>query len=218
MSARAARTRWRLAAAGAALVAAYGAVVALHGAAPFSGPVARGLAERPWTLRVHAATGAVLLLAGALQLHAGLRSRRPRLHRALGRAYGLAALLAGASGMLLARHAYGGPAARLGFAVLGAGLLVATVGALAAARARRLADHRRWAVRSWALAFSAVTLRLELPLLVAAFGGAFRPAYVLVAWLCWVPNLMWAEWWLRRRAAPSTGAAPARMIGERTAA
>jgi hypothetical protein len=52
-------------------------------------------------------------------------------------------------------------------------------------------------VRSYALVCAAVTLRLELPLLSAAFGPML--GYQLVSWACWLPNVGWAEWWLRRR-------------------
>ena len=34
---------------------------------------------------------------------------------------------------------------------------------------------------------------------LAGSGGDFLAAYRLVAWLSWVPNLAWAEWWVRRR-------------------
>jgi hypothetical protein len=54
-------------------------------------------------------------------------------------------------------------------------------------------------LRSYALIFAAVTLRIELPLLIMAL-GEFTPAYQVVAWLSWVPNLLWAEWYVRRTA------------------
>ncbi len=73
-----------------------------------------------------------------------------------------------------------------------------TLAALQAALRRDLVAHRRWALRSFASAFAAVTLRLELPL-AAMLGVPFATAYPLVAWLCWVPNLLVAEWWLARR-------------------
>ena len=50
-----------------------------------------------------------------------------------------------------------------------------------------------------ALAFAAVTLRLYLPLAAVA-GFSFAEAYPLVAWLCWLPNLVIAERALRRSA------------------
>jgi hypothetical protein len=58
--------------------------------------------------------------------------------------------------------------------------------------------HREWMTRSYACIFGAVTLRLWMPLLMAANGGEFLPAYRWVAWLAWVPNLAFAEWTIRR--------------------
>jgi hypothetical protein len=52
-------------------------------------------------------------------------------------------------------------------------------------------------VRNFSLTFAAVTLRLWLPASVAA-GVPFDLAYTVVAWLCWVPNLVAAELLLAR--------------------
>lgn len=46
-------------------------------------------------------------------------------------------------------------------------------------------------VRNFSLAFAAVMLRLYVPAAVLA-GADF--AYAIIAWLCWVPNLVIAEW------------------------
>ena len=54
-------------------------------------------------------------------------------------------------------------------------------------------------VRNYALTLAAVTLRNELPLLLVA-RMQFSHAYVIVSWLCSVPNLLVAEWLLRRQA------------------
>ncbi len=64
------------------------------------------------------------------------------------------------------------------------------------ARMRRFQIHREWMVRSFALALAAVTLRVELPLLLLAH-NSFHAAYITVSWLCWIPNLILAECWLR---------------------
>jgi hypothetical protein len=47
-------------------------------------------------------------------------------------------------------------------------------------------------VRNFALTFAAVTLRFYLPGSVAA-GIAFELAYPVIAWLCWLPNIVIAE-------------------------
>ena len=48
--------------------------------------------------------------------------------------------------------------------------------------------HQKLMIYSYAVCFSAVTLRIWLPILGNIFGG-FLPAYRIVAWLSWIPNL-----------------------------
>ena len=57
--------------------------------------------------------------------------------------------------------------------------------------------HREWMMRSYALTLAAVTLRIYVPLTQIA-GLPFEDAYRAIAWLCWVPNLLLAEWLIRR--------------------
>jgi hypothetical protein len=61
-------------------------------------------------------------------------------------------------------------------------------------------------VRAFALTYAAVTLRLWLGLLIGAQAAAGLPAevafdraYAIVPFLSWVPNLLVAELYLRRR-------------------
>ena len=65
--------------------------------------------------------------------------------------------------------------------------------------AGRIAEHQRWMVRSYALTFAAVTLRLEMPFFFILGGMDYAEVSNYVAWLCWVPNLIIAELYLRRR-------------------
>lgn len=41
-------------------------------------------------------------------------------------------------------------------------------------------------------------LRWSGPILTIAYHGQFVPAYQLTAWLCWVPNVLFVEWIIRR--------------------
>ncbi len=92
-------------------------------------------------------------------------------------------------------------------AFLSLGWLYTGLHAYLAIRARVVASHRRWMVRNFSLAFGAVTLRLWLPASVAS-GIPFETAYPVIAWLCWVPNLLVAEWAFNKAPPPSnsTGA------------
>ena len=58
---------------------------------------------------------------------------------------------------------------------------------------RRGSPWHRWVGRgSAALAFAAVTLRIELPL-ASALGIGWDVAYPAIAWLCWIPNPLVAQ-------------------------
>lgn len=146
-------------------------------------------------LYVHVFASAVALALGPFQFFSALRSARPGLHRWLGRLYlGVGVLVGGLAGLYMAFHAYGGVPGRLGFACLALAWLFTGWRAYLAVRAGKLAAHRRWMVRNFALTFAAVTLRLWLPGSMVA-GVPFDLAYPLVAWFCWVPNLVVAELW-----------------------
>ncbi|MGA8048566.1 MAG: DUF2306 domain-containing protein, partial [Burkholderiales bacterium] len=117
----------------------------------------------------HVFASAVALALGPFQFSARLRAARLGLHRWLGRLYlGVGVLVGGAAGLFMAFHAFGGLAARLGFACLALAWLYTGLRAYQAIRARDLVSHRRWMVRNFALTFAAVTLRLWLPASVVA--------------------------------------------------
>jgi uncharacterized membrane protein len=153
----------------------------------------------PVLIFCHVAGGITALLIGPWQFRSGLRARRPRLHRMLGRIYlaGIAIGVMGGAG--LAPLAHGGWIARAGFACLAAAWVVTSAAALLAIRSGRVESHRRWMVRSYACTFGAVTLRLWLPILQFGVGLSFTDAYRTVAWISWVPNLLLVEYALRRR-------------------
>lgn len=155
---------------------------------------------RPAALITHIFSASIAMAILPFQAWAGLRIRRRSLHRWLGRVYVLACVVGGISGIALA---IGGVSlsANSGFALLGALWAGSTLAGLFAARAGKIADHRRWMIRSGALTFAAVTLRLYMPF---GFIAGYEQAEIfkVVAWACWVPNLLIAELlWNRKMAA-----------------
>lgn len=191
-------------------IAAYGARYVVVGRGAWPPSLAASFAARPTAIFLHALGGSLVLVAGLLQATRAVR-RRPRVHRGVGWAYAGAAALAGGSGVYLAAHSGGGPVAHAGFGLLGIGVLAATATAVRLATRGDVAGHGAWAVRSYALVLSAVTLRVELPLLGMALGPVL--AYQAVSWLCWVPNAAAAEWWIRRRRRALTRVAAGRRRG-----
>ncbi|RXK55329.1 DUF2306 domain-containing protein [Oleiharenicola lentus] len=155
-------------------------------------------AAHPGRIVAHVAFSALALAVGPLQFFPALRARR-RLHRGLGYLYFLGVMGGGIAGFCTAFIAYGGLVARVGFGMLALVWLWTALAAIHAARRRDFEAHERWALRSFALTFAAVTLRLYMPLFFAA-GIAFEDFYPVQAWLCWVPNLILLEWMLLGRA------------------
>ncbi len=141
-------------------------------------------------MRVHGVVG------GVFAFRRDLLVRKTHVHRALGMAYCAMILLSGLAGLAMALFSSGGLPAHAGFTLLALIWLSTTMLGLRAIKRRDVACHRRWMVRSYAACYAAVTLRVELPLYVVAF-GSFETAYQLVSWTCWVFNLVFAEWWLR---------------------
>lgn len=142
--------------------------------------------------------GMALLLA-PLQLSGWLRQRWPSVHRTIGWLYVAVVLIGGLAGLALAPRAQGGWPTGTGFALLGLCWLISTVIAVRFAVLRKFELHRRWMLRSVALTFSAVTLRLYLGFGLGVLRLDFAIVYLAAAWLCWTLNLLAIELYLWRQ-------------------
>ena len=154
-------------------------------------------AEVPLFAAFHVIGGGTILIIGGFQFIAAIRARRIAVHRWMGRAYLSGVLIGGIGGLVLAFGAAGGPVARIGFGLLAIVWLTSGTLAYRAVRSGDLGRHRLWVTRNYALAFAAVMLRIQLPILQGGFGLDFESSYAIVAWLSWVPNLILVDWWLR---------------------
>lgn len=161
--------------------------------------------DRPLALYGHILFAPVALALLPLQFSARLRARRPGLHRWLGRLYAVSILIAGIAGLILGFTTAQGPVAASGLMALAAAWLGATALAVWHVLNRRIARHRAWMIRSAALTLAAVTLRICLP--VGALTAGLETSYPVICWLCWVPNLLAAEWLLMREKAGRRAAA-----------
>jgi len=149
-------------------------------------------------LRLHIAGGIGALLAGPWQFSERLRSRAINLHRWLGRFYLLEVALGSIAGFAMATVSEEGLPTHLGFAALAVLWFFTGLQAYRKVRAGNISAHRQWMIRNFALTFAAVTLRNWMPLMLFVLHWPFRPTYIIVSWLCWVPNLLVAEWLVRR--------------------
>ena len=146
----------------------------------------------------HIFLGGIALLSGFSQFFKKLRVKNLRLHRNLGRIYILAVLFSGLAAFGISFFATGGFISALGFGFLAVLWLFTTYRAYVAIKQKQIQEHQLWMIRSYALCFAAVTLRIYLPLFIGVFKMEFLPAYKVIAWLCWVPNILIAEFLIVR--------------------
>lgn len=176
-------------------VGAYGFFHVVTGFAHVPAEVSSNGFFSPAGLQLHIAASAVALTLGPFQFLRTIRAKLPALHRWSGRLYVAACVCGGLAGGAIAMFSSSGVIAGLGFLALAILWLTFTSLALRAALRRDFRAHERWMIRSFALTFAAVTLRIYLPIGIN-LAGEFVLPYTIIAWISWVPNLLIAEAWL----------------------
>jgi len=158
------------------------------------------LASIVWNIGfyTHITFGGLALLVGWVQFSKKFRNVNLKRHRLIGKVYVIAVVVSGLTGLYIAFYATGGMVAKLGFGSLAMVWLYTTVRAYQTIKKGDIKKHEIFMIYSYAACFAAVTLRIWLPLLIIGFGD-FIPAYRIVAWLCWVPNMVFAFFLVRKK-------------------
>ena len=178
-------------------VAGYGAVAAflsLDGSLP---SMTHHFPNRTTAAAMHFGIGGLALILGPWQFLPALRQKLPAVHRWTGRVYILACLTSGAAALVLAQQTITGLNSQIGFVLLATLWLITTLIGWKRARDRDFRTHRQWMIRSYALTLAAVTLRFYLPA-SQILEFPFEIAYPIISYACWVPNILIAEWMIRR--------------------
>lgn len=137
----------------------------------------------------HIIFGGIALLIGWSQFSSKLRIGKSKLHKQVGKMYVILVLLSSITGIFIGFYATGGFKASLGFICLGVIWFYTTLKAYLYIKNKDIEQHQKMMIYSYAACFAAVTLRIWLPILILIYKD-FEKAYIVVAWLCWVPNLI----------------------------
>ncbi len=137
----------------------------------------------------HIILGGLALLIGWTQFSNKWRILYTKWHRNVGKLYVAAALVSAVAGFGIAFFATGGWSAAFGFICLACIWFVTTLRAFLFIRVGNINAHQKMMIWSYAACFAAVMLRIWLPILIVLFND-FNAAYRVVAWLCWVPNML----------------------------
>lgn len=138
---------------------------------------------------IHVFSGALAILLSLVQI---VRKKGDRIHRYCGRGFFFSFGICSIAGILISTRSFAGPIAATGFFLLGVSSIVSLVVLLIEVKRKRFASHGRWSLRAVALAFSAVSLRLEMALL-SQFLDSMREVLQIAAWSCWLGNILLLE-------------------------
>jgi hypothetical protein len=133
-------------------------------------------------------------LAGFTQFNSKLLKNYPVIHKTIGKLYVFAVLfLAAPSGFFIGLFANGGFYSKVSFLTLSLLWFYFTLKGFLMVKSKIINLHKKFMLRSFALAFSAITLRLWKVILVYLFQPSPMDLYQIVSWLGWIPNLLLIE-------------------------
>ena len=142
----------------------------------------------------HVYTSIFLMVFGAIQFSNYIQEMYIELHRISGRFYvGILLLLSGPSGLVMSYYANGGLLAQVSFLLLSTFWILFTFLSFYFILKKQIIKHQKFAIRSFALTLSAISLRLFKYLLVFFFEPLPMDAYRIAAWSGWTFNLLVAE-------------------------
>jgi len=182
---------------------------------PGAGDMDSGFEKHPVLTMIHIIPGLLFILLGPLQFVRRLRTRYPRVHRWMGRVFVFSSLIIGVSALAMsAQMSIGGRIETAATTFFGIVFLFDLTKAFLAIRQRRVAEHRRWMIRTFAIGLAVTTIR---PIVGIFFATSrlthltphdfFGPAF----WIGFLLHWSAAELWIRYTG-PSLPVTPPRLV------
>ncbi len=149
---------------------------------------------------IHVFTSILTLLAGFTQFSSYILKEHKNLHRIMGRVYVFSILFINfPAGMIMAFYANGLLPTRIAFIILDSLWFWFTLRAFLEIKKGNIKAHKQFMMRSYALTFSAITLRTWKIVLSSLFVLSPLALYQIEAWMGFVPNLFLVEWLIRKK-------------------
>ena len=159
-----------------------------------------GFARHPLLTMVHIIPGLLFMLLGPLQFVSSLRSRRPELHRWTGRVVLVSGMIIGSTALVMSpQMAIGGANETSATMLFAAVFLFALVKTFLHIRRGKVALHREWMIRAFAIGLAVATIR---PIVGAFFATRIfthltpRDFFGTAFWLGFTMHLIAAEIWI----------------------
>jgi uncharacterized membrane protein len=151
-----------------------------------------------WSFYFHITCSLIVLALGIFQFNSYLRNRFISFHKIVGKIYVFLVLfICAPSGFIMGIYANGGMLTRLSFSCVSMFWWVFTFMLYSNIIKGRITQHKEFAIRSYALTLSALTLRLYVLIAPHFIHLSAKDMYALVSILSWLPNIIIAEFWIR---------------------
>jgi uncharacterized membrane protein len=144
-------------------------------------------------LLAHVLTALPCLIFGPWLFLPRFRVRHMKIHRVMGMCYVIGVLTSSIIGFLLGSINQYGVAAKFGFMTLAVFWFTTTALGYWTIRQSNWIAHRRWMIRSYGISLAVVTIRF----LGTPEGMTKAEWFPYLTWLCWVPNFLVAELYVR---------------------
>lgn len=149
---------------------------------------------------IHVFSSVVALIAGLTQFSLLILVQYKTLHKLMGYIYFIIVVFINfPTAMILALNANGGTVSRTAFFLLDSLWLIFTITSVYWIKLGNIQKHNEFALRSYALSLSAITLRLWTFILTLVTTLNVDDRYKMVSWLGFIPNLIIMELYIRRR-------------------
>lgn len=149
------------------------------------------------SMYIHIVLGGIALLIGWVGFIEKIRLKYRRFHRITGRIYVICFLITAISSVGVSFNASGGWVSKSGFIMVGLIAIYTTFKGFVAIINGQIALHRIWMQFSYACCLASVTLRLW-NIMFGLLSIDFYTSYSIVAWLSWVPNLLFVKFYLNK--------------------
>lgn len=147
-----------------------------------------------YSFYIHVFSSTICLVAGLTQFSKTLLKNSPKTHKIVGRIYAYNILVINFPvGMIMAVYANGLWPTKTAFIILDVLWFWFTLKAVLDIKKGNVLSHKKNMIRSFALTFSAVTLRSWNVILSSVADFDPLTLYMINGWLGWVPNLIVAE-------------------------
>jgi len=147
----------------------------------------------------HVFTVLFALLAGFTQFSRTILQEKRWIHRLAGKIYVYDVLLNFPIAFVMGIYANGLLPAKIAFILLDCLWFGFTLKAVIEIKKGNIAAHKEYMIRSYALTLSAVSLRLWKLVILGIVYVDPLVLYMVIAWLGFVPNLLFAEWLIIKR-------------------